>query len=440
MKHHFFQFPIFLLFFYMSCQSISDSNTYQKVESFKVKGKIYSLNLKTSSFDLLKETAIDPTNHEGRSRYPVDWTDSTTFTKITIQNNFKGIEGKRWAYFHKLDQGRLNADNAKAAKSGKSFIALHVIILEKNEDPTSYKETDNSVIGLFSANPQSKNHREGSIEIHGINTPVRLRGPKAEVKINQSIEVHEIGSSGWECEVLASEKKGHWTAETVDVFPTSDPRDSDDPKLPRVLVIGDSISMNYHEAAKKALKGVANYYRNDGNAGPSDRGTLCIDLWLGDYQTPGLHWDLIQFNFGLHDLKQMYDEQTQRYGQHQLPLEQYKNNLESVIQQLKKTGAKLVWCTTTPVPQSSTGKWGDKVMGRRKNEDLVFNTAAKDVLANHPDIHINDTNTFIRESKDFSTWFQQKDVHFWGRDLQELVGQAVAKQLKEILNNPPANP
>ena len=31
------------------------------------------------------------------------------------------------------------------------------------------------------------------------------------------------------------------------------------PELPRVLVIGDSISMNYHEAAKSALQGVADY-------------------------------------------------------------------------------------------------------------------------------------------------------------------------------------
>ena len=40
----------------------------------------------------------------------------------------------------------------------------------------------------------------------------------------------------------------------------------DDPRLPRVLVIGDSISMNYHNAASNALQGVVNYHRIEGNA------------------------------------------------------------------------------------------------------------------------------------------------------------------------------
>ena len=57
--------------------------------------------------------------------------------------------------------------------------------------------------------------------------------------------------------------------EHIDATPLPDPRVTDDPKLPRVLVIGDSISMNYHEAAKAALAGIANYHRNEGNAASS---------------------------------------------------------------------------------------------------------------------------------------------------------------------------
>ena len=68
--------------------------------------------------------------------------------------------------------------------------------------------------------------------------------------------------------------------------------------------------MNYHDAAKSALKGTANYYRVEGNGGPSDRGVESLDLWLGNYTQKGFHWDVIQFNHGLHDLKQEYNPES----------------------------------------------------------------------------------------------------------------------------------
>jgi acyl-CoA thioesterase-1 len=311
------------------------------------------------------------------------------------------------------------------------------MLLHEKESPSSYTIEENSVMGLFEADPASKRHREGILEVNGKKVPVRLRGPNAQVGVRSAIAVKDIGTGGWETEVTVWDDGENWVAEKVDVTPRVDPRDVDDPALPRVLVIGDSISMNYHRAAKEALEGIANYYRNDGNAGPADRGTACIDLWVGDYEQPGLGWDVIQFNFGLHDLKQYFDEDTQTYGEYQLPLEDYKRNLESVIHQLKKTKAKLVWCTTTPVPNSSVGKWGDKVMGRRKDEDLVFNRAALEVLSQYPEIAINDINTFIRQSEAFDKWREGKDVHFWGRAEQDLVGEAVASNLKRVLKTLP---
>mgnify|MGYP000902047966 CR=1 FL=1 len=55
-------------------------------------------------------------------------------------------------------------------------------------------------------------------------------------------------------------------------------------------------------------------------------------------------WDVIHFNFGLHDAK-YNSEMTQRASR-----EQYIANLKSLIAQMKATGAKLVFATTTPVP------------------------------------------------------------------------------------------
>ncbi len=79
---------------------------------------------------------------------------------------------------------------------------------------------------------------------------------------------------------------------------------------------------------------------------------------------------MIHFNFGLHDLKIMED------GKHQVPLEQYEQNLRQIVPRLKKTGAKLIWCSTTPVPESSNPP--------RHNQDvLAYNAAAKKVADEH---------------------------------------------------------
>ena len=70
--------------------------------------------------------------------------------------------------------------------------------------------------------------------------------------------------------------------------------------LPRVLIIGDSISIGYTLPVRKLLDGRANVHRAAANCGPTTRGLESLDAWLGDKP-----WDVIHFNWGLHDLKYM---------------------------------------------------------------------------------------------------------------------------------------
>ncbi len=112
----------------------------------------------------------------------------------------------------------------------------------------------------------------------------------------------------------------------------------DDPKLPRVLVIGDSISGGYTAPLRKLLAGKANVHHADGNGGPTSNGVAHIG------KLPPGKWDVITFNFGLHDIK--LDT-----GKHQVDIADYEANLKLIADDLRKTGAKLVWVTTTPVPE-----------------------------------------------------------------------------------------
>jgi len=105
----------------------------------------------------------------------------------------------------------------------------------------------------------------------------------------------------------------------------------DVPGLPRVLLIGDSVSRGYTLAARKALAGKANVHRAPENCGPTANGLKKIEIWLGDGK-----WDVIHFNFGIHDRA--------------TPAADYQKRLEALITRMKATGAMLVWASTTPVP------------------------------------------------------------------------------------------
>jgi len=129
---------------------------------------------------------------------------------------------------------------------------------------------------------------------------------------------------------------------------------TDDPKLPRVMIIGDSISVGYTDEVRRLLAGKANVHRAAGNAGPSSSGVQKMKEWLAP--TNGT-WDVIHFNFGLHDLKLgTGGKDNHPYATsdgHQVSLEDYEMNLSQIVATFKTTGAAVVWCSTTPVP---TGK------------------------------------------------------------------------------------
>lgn len=138
---------------------------------------------------------------------------------------------------------------------------------------------------------------------------------------------------------------------------------ADDPSLPRVLLIGDSISIGYTLPTRALLHGKANVHRIAMNGGPTINGLAHIDEWLGAGP-----WAVIHFNWGLHDLRFMED------GKHQVAVDAYEANLRTLVQRLRRTGARLIWASTTPVPDA-------KVSPPRKSSDvLVYNAAAQRVM------------------------------------------------------------
>jgi len=171
---------------------------------------------------------------------------------------------------------------------------------------------------------------------------------------------------------------------------------------PRVLIIGDSISHGYTPIVSAMLKGKAVIVHAPGNNESTARGLERLDAWLGTSK-----WDVIHFNWGLHDMKYI-DAQTRMTaidkGKQWVPVEQYEPNLRTLVQRLKKTGAKLIWCTTTPVPEG--------VFGRVPGNEVVYNAAALRVMRAEG-VPVNDLHATVGSpAHRLAMGGKPKDVHY----------------------------
>jgi hypothetical protein len=66
--------------------------------------------------------------------------------------------------------------------------------------------------------------------------------------------------------------------------------------LPRVLLLGDSISLGYGQAVHELLGGRATVFHPRESSQSTVLGLLKLEKWLGDK-----NWDVIHFNWGIWD-------------------------------------------------------------------------------------------------------------------------------------------
>jgi lysophospholipase L1-like esterase len=178
---------------------------------------------------------------------------------------------------------------------------------------------------------------------------------------------------------------------------------SDDPKLPRVLLIGDSVSRGYTLPARAALAGVANVHRAPANCGPTAAGLKNLEVWLGEGK-----WDVIHFNFGIHDRA--------------TPPADYVKRLEEIVARLERTGAKLVWASTTPIPDNPAQKQTARSIVDR-------NALAAEVMRKHG-IPVDDL--FAAITPRLATLQNPNDVHFTAAGY-DFLGAQVAAALRTAL-------
>lgn len=191
----------------------------------------------------------------------------------------------------------------------------------------------------------------------------------------------------------------------------------EDAALPRVLILGDSISIGYTPLVRDKLQGKAEVLRPKANCGDTRAGLANIESWLGDGK-----WNVIHFNWGLHDLcyrnpeSKVQGRRDKVNGTLSVSLEDYEKNLEQLVLRLKKTGATLIWASTTVVPEGEAG--------RKVGDDLKYNAVAERIMQKHG-VLVNDLH---KTSKGFAPelFSGPGNVHFKPEGYVQLATQAAS--------------
>lgn len=193
---------------------------------------------------------------------------------------------------------------------------------------------------------------------------------------------------------------------------------------PKILIIGDSISIGYMPFVKEDLANKATVYHNPGNAQHTGTGLKNVEEWISTET-----WDIVQINWGLWDLcYRNADSKTQgnrdkEHGKITYTVNEYASNLDTIIKLIKsKTNAKVIFVTTTYVPENEAGRF--------KEDVKKYNDAARKIMTKHS-IAVNDiyeTSISIHNKLGLGL----DDVHYSDKGYEKL-SKPITKFLKKEL-------
>jgi hypothetical protein len=169
-----------------------------------------------------------------------------------------------------------------------------------------------------------------------------------------------------------------------------------DPKLPNVLLIGDSITRAYYPDTSRLLAGKANCYLFATSASSGDPRLLKQISSLVDIMPA--NFAVIHFNNGMHG----WGYTEQQYGQ----------GLPAFVIAVRKLSpsARLIWASTTPVRKPTTAGATNERVHQRNQLALA--------VMKRTHITIDDQETLMLQHQDL----HQDDVHF------TLAGSAIQAQ------------
>lgn len=201
-------------------------------------------------------------------------------------------------------------------------------------------------------------------------------------------------------------------------------------ELPLVILLGDSIRMNYQQTVLTDLQGKAEIQAPEENCRHSAFTLEQLEKWIGDRQPSVVH-----INVGLHD---MFLSATTGKPRHDIAT--YSSNLQEIFAKLRMlTRAKIIFALTTPVDERRQA--ASKAYGRvvRRSADITrYNLAARKI-ATAAGVSINDVNALADRIGTGDILRESDGIHLSNFG-QLVIGRQVAGVIETALSDAPPAP
>ncbi|HUP65251.1 MAG TPA: GDSL-type esterase/lipase family protein [Thermoanaerobaculia bacterium] len=146
---------------------------------------------------------------------------------------------------------------------------------------------------------------------------------------------------------------------------------------PEILLLGDSIRMQYQPLVRESLGASAQLWGPQENCETSRRLLSQLPRLLAGHDPAIIH-----VNAGLHDIRYEPGASAPQVGP-----QEYASNLEAMFELLKETGARVIWATTTPIDERLHQR--NKASRRYAADIEGYNAASRNLAAKHG-VAVND--------------------------------------------------
>ena len=187
----------------------------------------------------------------------------------------------------------------------------------------------------------------------------------------------------------------------------------------KVLLIGDSVRFHYQEEVRRLLGEEYSIVAPGENCRFSAYVLNSLRFWLAEF--PAV--DVIHWNAGLWDAAILYHEDGCFVS-----IEEYVSNMKKIMRELKKTGAKIIFATTTPVNDAKKAFPGPMPPAHDNADISRYNKAVLKAFAEEP-IFVNDLHGVMWEQRDS---LLKDDMIHPNEEGSKVLGAAVAEAIKAV--------
>jgi len=191
------------------------------------------------------------------------------------------------------------------------------------------------------------------------------------------------------------------------------------PKLPKVLLLGDSIRMSYQPHVARLLSDRAEVVGPADNCQYSLYTLSSLDGWIEALGKP----DIVHWNNGIHD-----SGHNPARSPIQIPIDVYRTNLESILDRLTALTPNVIWATITPVHPDRPFR--DTEWAWRNEEIDQYNEVAQTLIESRG-VLINDLHTLVWNN--VSEFLSEDQLHL-SESGQEVCARAVVDCVATFLS------